>query len=301
MRSLSISLLMGSSTFAFAVMGAPNPAALKRIHAPVAQILSANGQAAAATPDLAGLHLPEPANPVLPTLFLIGDSTVRNGVGDGAGGQWGWGEPLFHWFNPEKMNVVNRAVGGLSSRTFYTGVYWRSVLDMIKPGDFVLMQFGHNDGGSVDGPEGTRVSLPGVGDETKESTQASGGQAETVHTFGWYLRQFVAETRARGATPIVCSLIPRKIWTDGKIARNAEDFGKWAAEVARAENALFIDLNELIAREYDRLGSEGVEPLFADEITHTSRQGAELNAAIAANAIRTLGDLQLAESLLDLK
>ena len=73
------------------------------------------------------IPLPVPANPNLPTLFLIGDSTVRNGRADGANGQWGWGEPLVDLFDTSKINVVNRAVGGLSSRTYYTG-YWEDTL-----------------------------------------------------------------------------------------------------------------------------------------------------------------------------
>ena len=262
-------------------------AGLKGMRSPLAQLLSAKGQALAAAPDLARLHLPEPTNEKLPTVFLIGDSTVRNGRGDGSDGQWGWGEPLAQWFDPAKVNLVNRAVGGLSSRTFYDGVYWRRVLDMMKPGDFVVIQFGHNDGGSLDGAQGARVSLPGVGDETQEG----------VHTFGWYLRQFVAETRAQGATPVICSLGPRKIWKDSKIARNSDDYGKWAAEVARSGNVPFIDLNETIAREYDRLGGEKVDGLFADKHTHTNRSGAELNAAIVAAGIRSLRQIPLAQFL----
>ena len=75
----------------------------------------------ARAPDfLAWLHLPEPADPRLPTLFLIGDSTVRNGRGDGANGQWGWGDYLAPYFDTARLNVVNRAVGGLSSRTYLT-------------------------------------------------------------------------------------------------------------------------------------------------------------------------------------
>src|ERR1700758_3662732 len=66
------------------------------------------------------LNLPKPANPHLPTLFLVGDSTVRNGHGDGAGGQWGWGEPLVDYFDSSRINVVNRAIGGRSSRTYIT-------------------------------------------------------------------------------------------------------------------------------------------------------------------------------------
>jgi len=260
-------------------------AGLKGIRSPLAQLLSAQGQAVAAAPDLARLHLSEPANSQLATVFLIGDSTVRNGRGDGSDGQWGWGEPLAQWFDPAKVNLVNRAVGGLSSRTFYTGVYWQRVLDMMKPGDFVVMQFGHNDGGSLDGAQAARVSLPGAGNEAQEG----------VHTFGWYLRQFVAETRARGANPVICSLIPRKIWKDGKISRNSEDYGGWAAEVSRSENVPFIDLNETIAREYDRLGAEKVDALFADEHTHTNRVGAELNAAIVAAGLRSLQQIPLAK------
>jgi rhamnogalacturonan acetylesterase len=117
-----------------------------------------------------------------------------------------------------------------------------------------------------------------VGDETREG----------VHTYGWYLKRFITETSAAGATPIVCSLVPRKIWTDGKIARNSQDYGKWAAEAARSGNAPFIDLNETIAREYDRLGEQQVDQLFADEHTHTNRAGAELNAAILVRALREL-------------
>src|SRR5438552_10270600 len=84
-----------------------------------------------------------------PTLFLIGDSTVRNGRGDGSNGQWGWGEPIIDYFDAARINVVNRAVGGLSSRTYLTLGHWSRVMAMLKPGDFVMMQFGHNDNGPL--------------------------------------------------------------------------------------------------------------------------------------------------------
>jgi lysophospholipase L1-like esterase len=266
-------------------------AGLKGIRSPVAALLNAKGEAIKAAPSLAVLHLPVPQNPNLPTLFLIGDSTVRNGHGDGAGGQWGWGEPIVSMFDASKINVVNRAVGGLSSRSFYAGVYWEKVLAMIKPGDFVMMQFGHNDGGSLDSPTGYRASVKGSGDETKEMGD------ETVHTFGWYLKQYIAQTRAKGATPIVCSLVPRKIWKDGKIERNSNDYQKWAAEVAQSEKTPFIDLNEIIAHEYDKLGPAKVEPLFADPHTHTSRAGAELNASMVVAGLKALQSDPLAAYL----
>src|SRR5207244_3962842 len=89
--------------------------------------------------------LPEPANAKLPSLILIGDSTVRNGRDDGQGkgadGQWGWGNPIAAAFDPAKINVVNRAIGGLSSRTYLTGGHWERTLAFVKAGDVVLMQF----------------------------------------------------------------------------------------------------------------------------------------------------------------
>src|SRR5258706_7851956 len=105
----------------------------------------------------------------LPTLFIIGDSTVRNGRGDGAGGLWGWGDWIRPYFDSTKIKVENRALGGRSSRTFLTEGRWEKVLADVKAGDFVLMQFGHNDGGPLDTGR-ARASLKGTGDDVKEVT-----------------------------------------------------------------------------------------------------------------------------------
>ncbi len=78
------------------------------------------------------------------------------------------------------------------------------------------------------------------------------------------------------------------IWKGDKIARNNEDYGKWAEEVANSEQAPFVDLNEIIAREYDGMGPEKVKPLFADPHTHTSREGAELNARAVIEGLKAL-------------
>jgi lysophospholipase L1-like esterase len=242
----------------------------------------------------APMVLPEPRDPNLPSLFLIGDSTVRNGRGDGANGQWGWGEPLVRFFDASKINVVNRAVGGLSSRTYLTQGHWEKVMAMLKPGDVVMMQFGHNDSGPLDDLDRARGTIKGSGEETREIYNPIAVQHEVVHTYGWYLRKFVADTKSKGATPIVCSLIPRKTWKDGKIVRASSDYGKWAADVAKAEGAAFIDLNEIIARRYDQLGPDKVEPLFGDPHTHTSRAGAELNAECVVWGLRALAKDPLA-------
>ncbi|MGD0798670.1 MAG: GDSL-type esterase/lipase family protein [Acidobacteriaceae bacterium] len=237
------------------------------------------------------VQLPVPKDPKLPTLFLVGDSTVRNGQGNGAGGQWGWGEPLVDDFDPAKINVVNRAIGGLSSRTYMNrpnGDPWAATLAMVKPGDVVVIQFGHNDGGVPDDASRARASLPGVGEETLEIENPILKVHETVHTYGWYIRKIVEDAKAKGATPIVCSLIPRKIWKDGKVARNKDDFAGWAQQVAVQEHVGFLDLNEAIARRYDALGEAAVEPLFGDPHTHTSRAGAELNAEVVVSCLKAL-------------
>jgi lysophospholipase L1-like esterase len=239
----------------------------------------------------ARVPLPTPKDPKLSTLFLVGDSTVRNGQGDGGGGQWGWGEPLVDDFDATKINVVNRAIGGLSSRTYMNapnGGPWAPTLAMIKPGDVVLIQFGHNDGGKPDEPTRARASLPGVGEETMEIENPILKVHETVHTYGWYIRKIVLDAKAKGAIPIVCSPIPRKTWKDGKVERNASNYGGWAKQVAEQEHVGFLDLNEAIARRYDALGEAAVEPLFGDPHTHTSRAGAELNAEVVVSCLKAL-------------
>jgi lysophospholipase L1-like esterase len=275
-------------------------AGLKGIDSPLAGFLSAKGIAVEKYPlrlMTRELRLPEPRDPALPTLFLIGDSTVRNGRGDGSNGQWGWGEPLVDRFDTGKVNVVNRAVGGLSSRTYLTMGYWEKVLAMLKAGDVVMMQFGHNDNAPPDDAARARGTLKGTGEETQEIDNPITRKHEVVHTYGWYLRKFIADTKAKGATPIVCTLVPRKIWKDGKIVRAADSFGKWAADVAAQEGVGLVDLNELIARKYDALGAEKVEPLFADEHTHTSRAGAELNADCVVEGLKGLEKNPLAAYL----
>ena len=237
------------------------------------------------------IALPAPANAALPSLFLIGDSTVRNGRDDGqnkgAEGQWGWGNPIAALFDTSKINVVNRAIGGLSSRTYLTGGHWERTLALMKRGDFLIMQFGHNDGGAINDTVRARATLAGTGPQSEEIDNLLTKKHETVHTYGWYLRKFILEARARGVTVIVASPVPRKRWdAAGKIGRSKESHAGWAAEVARQEGAGFIDLNETVARKYEELGRDAVMGLFPrvtpDESTHTNLAGAELNARMVA-------------------
>lgn len=268
--------------------------------------------AAAAPAPRQGPRMPEPADPKLPSLILIGDSTMRNGRDDGQGkgadGQWGWGHTIADLFDPAKINVVNRAVGGLSSRTFLTQGHWERALALVKAGDFVIMQLGTNDDGALNdeppGPLRARGTIKGTGEETKEIDNVMTKKHEVVHTYGWYLRQFVRDTKAKGATPIVCSIIPRKTWdADGRINRN-RDYAGWAREVAAQEKVGFIDLNEIVARKHDELGHDAVMKLFpapvtgadgrvADEHTHPNLAGAVLNAELVVGGLKMIKEDRL--------
>jgi lysophospholipase L1-like esterase len=237
---------------------------------------------------------PTPARPALPTLWIIGDSTVRNGtLGDNSNmNQWGWGAPIVAYFDLDKINVVNRAFGGTSSRSFYNGPFWKDLRPQIKKGDFLLLQFGANDNGN-------RGGLRGNGEETQSVEQ--NGQTEIVHTFGWYLRQFVNETREQGGTAIICSLTPRKGWTpDGHFRRDNTTHVAWAADAAKVANAPFIDLYELIARKYETLGPEKVTPLYVpspNEGLHTGWDGAVVNAEQVIAGLKQLANNPLAPFL----
>lgn len=224
-----------------------------------------------------------------PTLYLVGDSTVKNGTGKGGGGLWGWGDLIHEQFDTSKITIVNEALGGRSSRTFQTQGLWDEVLKQLKPGDFVLIQFGHNDAGKINDNSRARGTIRGVGNETKEIDNLLTGKHEIVHTFGWYMRKYIADTKAKGATPIVLSLVARNVWEDGKVARASDSYAKWAEESAKSERAFYVDLNDLVATRYEALGPEKVkENLFLEDHTHTTLEGARVNALAVAEGIAAL-------------
>ena len=223
-----------------------------------------------------------PAGSKLPTLWVIGDSTVRNGsYGDGAtGGQWGWGAPFVAYFDATKINVINRAMGGTSSRSYYEGL-WKTLTPLIKKGDYVILQFGANDNAGA--------SLKGTGDETQGN----------LHSFGWYITQFVKETHDKGGIPIICSLTPRNTWApDGvHFKRDNTTHAAWAAEIAKKTDTAYVDLYELIARKYEQMGKAKEEPLYADGKIHTSWDGAVVNAERVVSGLNALKDNPLAAFL----
>jgi lysophospholipase L1-like esterase len=236
----------------------------------------------------AWLNLPEVADPKLPTVWLVGDSTVRNGRGNGYDGQFGWGDPFERYFYAGKTNLVNRAVGGTGARTFHG--QWEKVRPLLRKGDIVLIQFGHNDNGA-------RGALQGIGEETEQRDNPATKEKAIVHTFGWYLRRYIAEIREKEAAPILCTLVPRNRWKEGRIERATDSHADWTRAVAAAEKVPLVDLNELIAKKYDALGEPAISALFADKTVHTNWAGAELNALTVVEGLRALEPNPLAGHL----
>jgi lysophospholipase L1-like esterase len=236
-----------------------------------------------------------PVNPNLPTLFIVGDSTVENSNA----GHVGWGEPLANYFDLTKINVINRAIGGRSSRSYQEEGRWDKVLAESKPGDYVILQFGHNDGVAPTDPlRGDRGVLKGVGEETVQAINPKTKVMDTVHSYGWYMRKYVTDAQAKKLTMIFCSLIPRKLWTpDGKIIRGADNYGGWARQVAQANGALFVDLNEITAEKYEAMGQAKVNTLFVDPHTHTNAEGADINAQSIVAGLKGIPNCPLVPDL----
>jgi rhamnogalacturonan acetylesterase len=220
-----------------------------------------------------------------PTLYLIGDSTVKNGSGEGSDSLWGWGSFIDTYFDSAKINIENHAIGGRSSRTFLTDGRWDKILATLKKGDYVMIQFGHNDGGALDDTERARGTIPGTGPDSTKIYNPIRKVDEVVHTYGWYLRKYANEAKAKSATVIICSPIPRNDFeADGTIKK--DKYAAWAKEAAAQTGANFIPLNDLVIAEYQKLGAATVKAYFPKEHTHTNKEGAELNAKIIANFIK---------------
>lgn len=231
-------------------------------------------------------------------LYLVGDSTVKNGGGRGADGLWGWGDFLATHFDTTRIRIENHARGGRSSRTYQTEGLWNNVLEKIRPGDFVIIQFGHNDGAPLNDTLRARGTIRGTGEETEVIDNLITKKRETVHTYGWYIRKYIQDTKAKGAIPIVCSLVARNIWKDGRVERATATYTRWAEDAARTEGAFFIDLNDRVASRYEKLGQEEVRSkLFLKDHTHTTEEGARINASLVADAIKELKGLSLADLL----
>lgn len=189
---------------------------------------------------------PPPAcGPTPPThVYLIGDSTVASGSG--------WGD-----FLEERLTgvtVTNAAVGGTSSKSFYDGGRFDAVRAALAPGDYVLIQFGHNDAKS----EAYRATDPGTAPDYEG-------------TYRDYLERYISEIRAAGATPILITSVSRMVFgSDGALRRTHGEYPAAARQVALDHEVAFLDLEEHSFQVFDRLGEAETLRLYAEEgdLTH---------------------------------
>jgi lysophospholipase L1-like esterase len=231
------------------------------------------------------------AKPV-PTLFVAGDSTA-SAYEPNPKNQQGWGAVLQPFFDESGLRVVDVARGGRSSRTFITEGHWDRMLAQLSAGDFVIIQFGHNDAGAINAePPGStrplraRGTIPGIGEESEQIDNVLTGRHETVYTFGWYLRKMIADVRAKGATPILMTLTKTNQFKDGRIECPAASYRLWTWQTARAGKTAFVDLSRLIADRYQREGPDAVKMQFIDDTVHTNIAGATANARDVVAALR---------------
>lgn len=244
-------------------------------------------------PDQTGVPRNAPLNPDLPTIFVVGDSTARNKA------DLGWGDHFAHYFDLTKVNVANRAIAGRSARSYRNEGAWDKVLAEMKPGDYVLLQWGHNDGGGPLTPDFKgRGEGKGIGDESAEVPIMTPYQAgplvgkttETIHTYGWYNRKYIADTRAKGATPLLLTVTVRDVWTpgpDGKLHIERDmGYRDYDMQIATAEKVPLVDMATVAADKFEMLGPDTTRLLFPIDHTHTSAVGAEMNAASVVTALQ---------------
>ena len=220
-------------------------------------------------------------NPALPTLFIVGDSTARNGA------NLGWGDHFAQFFDTSRVNIANRAVAGRSSRTYVNEGLWDKALAQMKSGDYLLLQMGHNDGGDLDGAK-PRGSLKGIGDESRDVPQTAGpfaGKTETVHTYGWYMRKMIDEAKAKGVHPVLLTTTIRNIWKDGQIERDMGYTG-WIKQIAAQEDIPLIDMASVEADRLQALGPDATAKLFPIDHTHSTAENADLIAKDVVTALR---------------
>jgi lysophospholipase L1-like esterase len=230
--------------------------------------------------------------PPVPRLFVAGDSTASV-YQPNAKNQQGWAAVLQPFFDPRKLEVVDLARGGRSSRTFITEGHWDALLGQLRAGDYVIIQFGHNDAGALnEEPPGStrplraRGTIPGIGDESQEIDNVITKQHETVYSYGWYVRRMIADVRAKGATPILLTLTRTNTWEEGRITCPSDTYRSWTFRTARDQGVAFVDLSRIIADRYQREGPDAVKAQFIDDTVHTNLPGAEANARDVVSGLR---------------
>jgi hypothetical protein len=122
-------------------------------------------------------------------------------------------------------------------------------------------------------------------------------QPEVLHTFGWYMRKMIADTRSKGASPVLLTLTVRNYWNDNQVERGSGQYAEWIRELAAAEKVPLVDHTQLIADRYEQIGRVATNAFFPRDHVHTSEDGARLNAFLAVSGLKGLREQTLVRTL----
>ncbi|KPM38430.1 hypothetical protein AK830_g8142 [Neonectria ditissima] len=215
-----------------------------------------------------------------PTVYFCGDSTMAaKGANDGATD--GWGSYIGSYLT---TTAVNKAIGGRSARSYWNEGRFQAVADLVTSGDIVVIEFGHNDGGSPESNDNLRSDCPGTGTEVCISDKTG----EKVYTFVFYVIQAAKLMTAKGATVILSSQTPNNQWETGTFLPAASRFvgyQKTAVASIGSSSVTFVDHFQAVTNMYRKLGNSAVNALYPNDHTHTSPEGAKLSAQAFAQAI----------------
>ncbi|MDQ2769922.1 MAG: glycosyl hydrolase family 28 protein [Bacteroidota bacterium] len=212
-------------------------------------------------------------------VFLVGDSTMSEKA-DLSKPERGWGMMFGQYFD-NGVVIRNTAVNGRSTKSFYHEGRWGKVLEGLRPGDWVFIQFGHND------------------EKVEDSTRSA--PAQTLYR--QLLTKFVLEAKAKGANPVLLTPVGRRNFDEaGKRKDDHGDYPGVVREVAQAQKVPLIDLHEQSWAMYSALGEAGTRPLFwsyqngyyqpnpvppaKNDNTHFSEYGATRVAQLVARAVQ---------------
>jgi lysophospholipase L1-like esterase len=219
------------------------------------------------------------------TVYLIGDSTMANKAMT-AFPETGWGMPFAAMFDSSVV-VDNRAKNGRSTRSFLAQGLWQPVVDNLQEGDYVFIQFGHND-------------------ESKEKVD----RYTSPEDYRKNLMTFIADTRSKKANPILLTPVTRRRFKDGMIQETHTEYSPVVLQVAKQENVPLIDLDKISRNLLQEFGEEKSKLLFLqlqpgehpnypegkDDNTHFNELGARKVAQIVLKEIRNL-KLELANRI----
>ncbi|TBU46251.1 SGNH hydrolase [Dichomitus squalens] len=217
-----------------------------------------------------------------PTVYLAGDSTMAKG-GGGTGTE-GWGQYLGYSLN---IPVVNDAVAGRSARSYTEEGRFQTLVDTVKSGDFVVIEFGHNDGGSLSTTDNGRTDCPGDGEQTCTSPTTG----ETVYTFVFYEVEAGKALQAKGANVIFSSQTPDNPWESGTFEYTPSRFVGYAQKAASTIGAAYVDHGQYVANRFQSLGLSTVDSFYPNDHTHTSPQGANIVSAAFVKGVLCANDV----------